>query len=82
MGINRRKRKCTNNLEQSHIVIWYFSSKYFKALFKGSSYYYPHCAYKQNEAHKYTDTDQKSCSYQRIELDVYFRTQQVDFLDE
>lgn len=78
MGINRRKRKCTNNLEQSHIVIWYFSSKDFKALFKGSSYY-AHCAYKQNEARKCTDTDQKSCSYQIIELDIYFRTQQVGF---
>jgi len=82
MGINSRKRKSTNNLEQSHRVIWHFSSKDFKALFKGRSHYYSRCADRQNEAHKYTDTDQKSYSYQIIELHIYFRTQQVEFFTQ
>lgn len=79
MVISRRKRKSTNNLEKSNIIIRHFSSRDFKPLFKGSSYYYSHCADRQNEAHKSTDTDQKSCSYQIPELDIYFRTEQVGF---
>lgn len=55
-----------------------FSPKNFKAVFKGISYYH-YCADRQNEDYKYPDTDQKSCSYQIIELDIYFRTQQAGF---